>query len=327
MKLLEPIQIKNLILKNRVVMPPMCMYSSINQDGKMNDFHRAHYINRAIGQVGFIIIESTGVTPGGRISADDLGIWSDDFIIDFKSLVDAIHTYDTKVAIQINHAGRKSKVLPTVSSSNKPFGDYPAPMMLSIKEIEEIVKAFGDAARRANEAGFDALEIHAAHGYLINQFISPLVNDRTDKYKDGKLFLFDIINEIKKYWPKEKVLQIRITAYEYDDNGLTPSIWANILNEIKEDIDLVHVSSGGTVLKQINSYPGYQVGYAEEIKKLTGLTVIAGGLIDDVNLANDILNSEQSDLIYFGRKLLRDPYFLLKETNVQWPKQYVRAKL
>lgn len=327
MKLLEPLIIKNLNLKNRVVMPPMCMYSSFNQDGKMNDFHRAHYINRAIGQVGYIIIESTGVTPNGRISADDLGIWTDDFINDFKSLVDSIHQYDAKVAIQINHAGRKSRVLPTVSSSNKPFGEHPNPHKLSIEEIEEIIKSFGDAARRANEAGFDALEIHAAHGYLINQFISPLVNDRTDKYKDGKLFLFEIIDEIKKFWPKEKVLQIRITAYEYDENGLTPSVWADILNQIKSDIDLVHVSSGGTVLKQINAYPGYQVGYAEQIKKLTGLRVIAGGLIDDIKMAEDILNKDEADLIYFGRKLLRDPYFLLRETDVQWPKQYVRAKL
>lgn len=326
MKLLESFKLKNLELKNRVVMPPMCMYSSFNKDGRLNEFHYAHYLTRAIGGVGYIILESTGVLPGGRITDQDLGIWSDSLIPDFKMLVDNLHKYGAKTAIQINHAGRKSKVLPTVSSSNLAFGSYPVPSVLTINEIKDIIYAFGQAARRANEAGFDALEIHAAHGYLINQFISPLVNNRTDKYKDGSLFLKEIVNEIKKYWPNEKVLQIRITAYEYDENGLTPEKWASILNEMKNDIDLVNVSSGGTIFTRVNDYPGYQLGYAKKIKELTNLPVIAGGLIDDVNLAETTLFNNESDLIYFGRKLLREPFFLLNETEIKWPDQYLRGK-
>ncbi|VEU82519.1 NADPH dehydrogenase [Acholeplasma hippikon] len=326
MKLLEQFNLKNLNLKNRVVMPPMCMYSSFDKSGHLTAFHKAHYLMRAVGGVGYIIIESTGVLPGGRITDQDLGVWSDDFIPDFKSLVTELHKYGTKVAIQINHAGRKSKILPSVAPSAIAFGNYPVPNELSIDEINDIIKAFGAAARRANEAGFDALEIHGAHGYLINQFMSPLANKRKDIYQDRTLFLKNIIKEVKKYWPKDKVLQLRITAYEYDENGLTPEVWASVLNEIKSDIDLVHVSSGGTILTKVNDYPGYQLGYAKTIKSLTGLPVIAGGLIDEIKLAENTLNQEEADLIYFGRKLLREPFFLLNETEIEWPEQYIRGK-
>lgn len=217
MKLLEPITIKNLKLRNRVVMPPMCMYSVDKEDGIATDFHYTHYTTRAIGGVGYIVIESTAVMPNGRISMNDLGLWSDDQIDGLKRIVDGVHQYGTKIGIQINHAGRKARVNEQiVSVTDEPFLDtYQKPHILTIEEIKEIIKAFGKAAERANKAGFDALEIHAAHGYLINQFLSPLTNQRTDLYKDGSIFLKEVIDEIKKYWPSDKVLQIRISAYEY----------------------------------------------------------------------------------------------------------------
>ncbi len=326
--LLEPIKIKETTFKNRVVMPPMCMYSVFKQDGFLTDFHFAHYINRALGGVGYIIIESTAIVPEGRISLEDLGIWSDEHVNGFKRLVDDLHQYGAKVALQINHAGRKSRVMPNVSASAIPFSDqFLTPKALSVSEIKDIVKMFGEAARRANDAGFDGLEIHGAHGYLINQFMSPLVNEREDEYQDGAVFLKEIIEEVKKYWPKDKILQLRITAYEYSDEGLTPYDWAGVLNQFKDDIDLVHVSSGGTIPVQVNDYPGYQVSYSAIIKEETGLKTIAGGLIDQIDFAEETLKNGEADLIFFGRKLLRDPYFLLNETKIEWPKQYLRAKL
>ncbi len=326
--LLEPILIKNTTFKNRVVMPPMCMYSVFKKDGFLTDFHFAHYVNRAIGGVGYIIIESTAIVPEGRISLEDLGIWSDEHIDKFKKLVDTLHQYGAKVALQINHAGRKSRIMPNVSSSAVSFSEqFQTPKELTIDEIKDVVKAFGQAARRANEAGFDGLEIHAAHGYLINQFMSPLVNSRDDQYQDGAIFLKEIIKEIRKYWPKDKILQLRITAYEYSEEGLTPYDWAGVLNQIKDDIDLVHISSGGTIPVVVKDYPGYQIAYSRIIKEETGMLTIAGGLIDDLTLAKDTLKEGSADMIFFGRKLLREPYFLLNETNIDWPIQYLRAKL
>lgn len=327
MKLLEPLTIKSYTFKNRVVMPPMCMYSVFKQDGFLTDFHKAHYITRALGGVGYIIIESTGIVSEGRITPEDLGIWSDDHIKPFKELVDDLHEYGAIVTLQINHAGRKSRIMPGVSSSSIPFSDdYLPPKALEKHEIDAIIKAYGDAARRAHLAGFDGLEIHAAHGYLINQFMSPLVNKREDEYKDGIHFLRKVVQEIKKHWPKEKILQIRISGYEYDDFGLTPYDWAGILNQFKDDFDLVNVSSGGVIPKVLHDYPGYQVSYSAIIKEETGMKTIAGGLFDDIKLGEETLANLEADMIYYGRKLLKDPFFLLHDTDVPWPKQYLRAK-
>jgi len=326
MKLLEPITIKNLNLKNRVVMPPMCMYSVDKEDGIATDFHYTHYTTRAIGGVGYIVIESTAVMPNGRISMNDLGIWSDDQIDGLKRIVDGVHQYGTKIGIQINHAGRKARVNEQiVSVTDEPFLDtYQKPHILTIEEIKEIIKAFGKAADRANKTGFDALEIHAAHGYLINQFLSPLTNQRTDLYKDGSIFLKEVIDEIKKYWPSDKVLQIRISAYEYSELGLTPYDLAAIINHVKKDLDLVHVSSGGVIPVQVNDYPGYQVNFARIIKEETNLPVIAGGQLDDFEDANKLSEDLDIDMIYFGRKLLKEPTFLFKLDKNLVPKQYVR---
>jgi NADPH2 dehydrogenase len=197
--------------------------------------------------------------------------------------------------------------------------------------INEVIRAFGKAAARAERASFDFIEIHAAHGYLINQFLSPLTNKRNDEYGRNKsLFFQEIILEIRKFWPPEKALLVRVSAEEYHPEGNHPEDISKILKEIP-GIDLVDVSSGGVINVKIDTYPNYQVGFSETIKKQTGLPTIAGGLITKAEEANSILESGQADLIYLGRELLRNPYFALRSSKelkqeIEWPKPYIRAK-
>lgn len=324
--ILNPIKVKNTEFKNRVVMPPMCMYSVFEKDGKATDFHYVHYLSRAVGGVGYIIVESTAVTPNGRITTEDLGIWNDEQIEGLKKIVDGVHAYGAKIGLQINHAGRKSTVGNIVSASSTPFSKQSeTPHALSIAEIKEIAQAFGQSARRANAAGFDSLEIHAAHGYLIAQFISPVSNQRDDQYQDGALFLKNIIDEILKYWPKEKILQIRVSGYEHLDDGITPYDWSSILNNYKSIIDIINVSSGGIIPVDVKEYPGYQLPYAQIIKEETGMLVIAGGQLNDFSLANEAIKNQTADFIYFGRKLLMNPYFIYEQDETLLPKQYARA--
>ncbi|MDR4968525.1 MAG: hypothetical protein RG740_02770, partial [Acholeplasmataceae bacterium] len=194
--LYESYKIKNFVLKNRAVMPPMCMYSA-DEQGYANDFHLVHYGSRAIGGVGLIIQEATAVSPDGRISIHDLGIWDDSHIPGLKRIVDVIHQNGAVAGIQINHAGRKSKTEnPIAPSAINYGGDYKAPREMTKKDIKEVVESFKQSARRANEAGYDLLEIHGAHGYLIFEFLSPLSNQRDDEYKDGTLFLKEVVEAI-----------------------------------------------------------------------------------------------------------------------------------
>lgn len=327
MKLLEPIKVKHTEFKNRVMMSPMCMYSVEKQDGVATEFHYVHYVTRAIGGVGYIMLESTAVLPNGRISYEDLGLWDDKHIEPLKKIVDEVHKYGAKIGVQLSHAGRKSRTDNIVSSTDVPFSDkYLTPKMLDEAGIKEIVKAFGQAARRANEAGFDSIEIHGAHGYLIAQFISDVTNQRIDKYKDGTLFLKEIIDEVLLYFPKEKILQIRVSGYEYHDLGMTPYDWASILNRFKDKIDIVNVSSGGILPSPVKDYPGYQLPYAKIIKEETGLITIGGGQINDPYLAEGAILDGTMDMAYFGRKLLKEPYFIFQLDDQLLPKQYTRAR-
>jgi NADPH2 dehydrogenase len=330
--LFENYQIKNLKLKNRVVMPPMCMYSS-KEDGLATDFHLVHYGARAIGGVGLIIQEATGVVPEGRITKNDLGIWSDDHIQGLKRIVEVIHNMGAKAGIQVNHAGRKAKVeQPLAPSAINYGGDYTNPKEMTVEDIKHVIYAFGQSARRAHEAGYDLYEIHGAHGYLIFQFLSPISNKRTDLYKDGKIFLKEIVEEINKYWPKEKVLALRVSAYEYVEGGVTPETISEAINYVKDlGIDLIDVSSGGNVLVKINAYPGYQLGLAKKVHELTKLPVIGGGLITELEMAEHAISSGSCDLVYLGRVLLRDPYLVInraKDLGVEltYPEQYIRGK-
>lgn len=327
-------QLKNLKLKNRIVMAPMCMYSTIG-DGIATDWHLVHYLTRSVGQVGMIIIEATAIEPRGMISKNDLGLYDDSQIAKLKEIVNFAHLNNTVIGIQISHAGRKSVAgHGIIAPSNLAFSHYETPQTMTIEEIERTVILFKEAAQRALKAGFDFIEIHGAHGYLINQFLSPLTNQRNDKYggslENRSRFLQEIIKAVRSVWTKDKTLLLRISAEEYHPQGNHPQDVAKIINMVKDDIDMIDVSSGGVIDVKPDAYPGYQVKYSQEIKAITNIPTIAGGLMT-TKLAQETLLNKDADLIYFGRELLRNPYFPLQAANelgydLEWPSQYQRAK-
>ncbi|GAE28280.1 NADPH dehydrogenase [Halalkalibacter wakoensis JCM 9140] len=206
--LFSSFKLGEMTLKNRIVMSPMCQYSCYEEDGKVTDWHKIHYVTRAVGQVGLIIVEATAVTPQGRISKQDLGIWEDEHVEGLKEIVDLVHGNESKIGLQLSHAGRKADVDGSIlAPSPIPFtADKKVPVEMNIDDIQATIKDFGEGARRANEAGFDVIELHAAHGYLINTFLSPLSNSRKDEYggnRDNRFrFLEEVINEVKKVWSK-----------------------------------------------------------------------------------------------------------------------------
>lgn len=328
--------IGGLKLKNRIVMPPMCMYSS-DESGCVKDWHVTHYMTRAVGGVGLIIVEATAIAPNGRISSKDLGIWNDKQILGLKSIVDGCKEHGAKIAIQLAHAGRKcgAEGETTVAPTSYKFSDsYRIPKELAREEIKEIVNNFKYAAKRANDAGFDAIEIHGAHGYLIHEFLSPRSNMRKDEYggsiENRTRFLQEIISSIKEVWPKEKTILLRISADDYLDRGLDINEMVKIINIVKNDIDIVHVSSGGLENVSIKTYPGYQVRYSEVIRKECNIPTIAVGLIKEYDQVEEILSNDRADLIALGRELLRNPYWVLNSAHknsfdIDYPKQYERG--
>lgn len=317
-------------------MPPMCMYSS-DEEGMVKDFHEVHYVSRALGGVGLIIVEATGVIPNGRITSNDLGIWNDEHILGLKSLVDKAKVYGSKMAIQLAHAGRKctSNDEYIVAPSKIRFSeDYRIPRELTKDEIKEIVLAFREAARRADEAGFDSIEVHGAHGYLIHEFLSPITNKRTDEYggslENRTRFLKEILSSIKEIWPEEKPILLRVSADDYSEDGINKEEMVRIINEVKENIDMVHVSTGGLISAKFNIFPGYQVKHSETIRKECNIPTIAVGLIEEYDQIEEILNNDRADLVALGRAILRDPYIILNmaydnDLEVKYPKQYERG--
>ncbi|MBW8348039.1 NADPH dehydrogenase NamA [Bacillus sp. IITD106] len=334
-KLFTPFTVKNITIKNRIVMSPMCMYSCFNEDGMVGDWHYTHYTSRAVGQVGLIIVEATAVTPQGRISPHDLGIWSDDHIEGLTKLTKMIEAHGAVSGIQIAHAGRKAVLDGEIlAPSAIPFNEnMKTPKEMSIDEINETIAAFGKAAERAKKAGFKVIEIHGAHGYLINEFLSPLTNKRSDEY-GGSLenryrFLSHIIEEVKSVW--EGPLFVRVSANDYSEGGLTPDDYVTIARWMKEqEIDLVDVSSGAVVPANIHAFPGYQVPFADQIKKEANIPTGAVGLITNGTQAEEILQNERADLVFIARALLRDPYWprtAAKELKyeLEAPEQYKRG--
>ncbi|MDF2597055.1 MAG: dehydrogenase NamA [Eubacterium sp.] len=316
MKLFQEYEMKGLRIKNRVVMPPMCMYKATS-NGIANEFHYTHYSTRAIGGVGLIIFESTAVSPEGRITGNDLGIWDDEHIHGLKKIVDACKAYGAKTALQINHAGRKSTVetCDILAPNAIRFSeDYRVPTELTVEQIKKLVLDFKKAAQRANEAGFDALEIHGAHGYLIHQFLSPLTNTRTDQYggslKNRIRFLKEVLEVVKAVWPDEKPVLLRVSASDYEQDGIDASQMVQIIHEIRDYIDIAHVSSGGLLPSKVNAYPGYQVPFSEKIRNECSIPTIAVGLIKEADLAEEILSNQRADLVALGRELLRNPYWV-----------------
>ncbi|OZI11983.1 NADPH dehydrogenase NamA [Bacillaceae bacterium SAS-127] len=333
-KLFEPYKIKNITLNNRIVMSPMCMYSA-ESDGKVTDWHFVHYPTRAIGQVGLIMVEATAVTPEGRISERDLGIWSDDHIDGLSKLVSMINVHGAKTAIQLAHAGRKSTVNgEIIAPSPLPFDEnMKTPNEMTSEEIDETIKAFAEGAKRAKVAGFDIIELHGAHGYLMNEFLSPLTNHREDEYGgsvDNRFrFLQRVIEAVQKEW--DGPLFVRISATDYHEQGLNVEDYVDLTKRLKDlGVDLVDVSSGAVVPARINVFPGYQVKLAETIKHNAHIPTGAVGMIMSGLQAEEILQNDRADLIFVGRELLRDPYWprtAAKQLNVaiEAPVQYKRG--
>ncbi|MDI3256568.1 MAG: NADH:flavin oxidoreductase/NADH oxidase [Kyrpidia sp.] len=336
--LFDPYSIKNLTLRNRIVMSPMCQYSVTAKDGKPNDWHFVHYASRAIGGAGLIIMEMTDVEPDGRITDYDLGLWSDDQVPAFRRIIDTCHFYGSKVAIQIAHAGRKAEDAPVpVAPSPIRFSErYKVPRELSTEEVKGMVAKFEAAFRRALEAGVDAVEIHGAHGYLIHQFHSPLTNRRTDVYgRDRLRFGVEVIEAAKRVLPESMPIIMRISAVEYVEGGYGLDEAVEFCRRYKEaGVDLFHVSSGGE--GPIGSGgtpgagPGYQVEYAHTLRRALGVPVIAVGKLQDPRLADQVIREEKADLVAVGRGMLRNPYWaneasLLLGGNPLTPKAYERA--
>lgn len=322
-KLFTPFTIKDLELKNRVVMPPMCQYSAT--DGVPNDWHFVHYTSRAIGGVGLIIVEMTNIAPNGRITPNCLGLWNDEQQTEFKRLVDSVHAQGTKIGIQIAHAGRKAQDEPNaVAPSAIHYGelDYAGqnlitPRELTTEEVKELVVAFQNSVKRAVAAGFDTIELHAAHGYLIHQFYSPKSNKRTDEYgKDPMLFGEQVIKAAKDVMPTEMPLIVRISAQEYGKDGFDSDYGVEVAKRFAAaGADVLDVSGGGDGVLHAGNHPefyaGYQVYLAEKVKKATNLPVIAVGMLDNPAVADHVLGLENADLIAVGRALLRDPNWVL----------------
>lgn len=350
--LFSPFTIKQITLQNRIAVSPMCQYSSV--DGFANDWHLVHLGSRAVGGAGVVMTEATAISPEGRISPDDLGIWKDDHIEKLKQVTTFIKAQGSIPAMQLAHAGRKASTrsewkgsgfIPeseggwqTVSASAIAFTDgYAAPLALDKAGILKVIQDFVNAVTRALTAGIDIIEIHAAHGYLIHQFLSPLSNDRTDEYggsfENRIRLLLEIIDAVQKVWPSHLPVWVRISATDWIDGGWNIDESVKLAAILKsKDIDLVDVSSGGLVPgAKIPVAPSYQVPFAAKIKKETGIATGAVGLITEAQQAENILRNGDADIILMARKLLRDPYFPLHAAqqlnyDVKWPVQYRRAK-
>lgn len=336
--LFTPYKIKGLELKNRIVVPPMCQYSVTNKDGIANEWHHTHYVSRAVGGTGLIIIEMADVEPDGRITDYDLGLWSDEQIPALARIVEDSHRYGAKVGIQIAHAGRKAQdaAIP-VSSSPVPFDEQSkTPRELTTEEVKEMVEKFRLAARRAVQAGFDTIELHGAHGYLIHQFTSPLTNRREDEYgKDLTKFGREVIAAVKGEMPEDMPLILRISAQEYVEGGYGIKESLEFSKAFKEaGVDIFHISAGGEGPITAAGHPGthaaYQVPLARAIKEGLDVPVIAVGRLDDPALANAVVGNEDADLIAVGRGMLKNPYWplaaaaeLRKKTEI--PSQYERG--
>lgn len=352
--LFSPLTIKKITLKNRIVISPMCQYSAI--DGFANDWHLVHLGSRASGGVGLIIQEATAVSPEARISPSDLGIWKDEHIEKLKTINQFIVSQNSVPGIQLAHAGRKASVsVPwegnkkldiaqsgwqTVSASAIPYHDDEPflPEVLDQNGIQKVISDFKAATKRAVQAGYQVMEVHGAHGYLLHQFLSPLTNNRTDEYggsfENRIRFTLEIVEAVQSEWPSDLPLFVRISATDWAEGGWNPEESVQLSKILKEKgVDLIDVSSGGLVSYQkIPVGPGYQVNFAAKIRKEVNIATGAVGLITEAKQAEAILKNAQADLVLFARESLRNPNLPLdfaKELNddIQWPKQYERAKI
>lgn len=330
----RPYQIKSVTVRNRIVMPAMCQ-DSATADGHATNWHLLHYGTRAVGGVGLIILEATAVEKRGRLSERDLCIFDDGHIIGLRQIVEWCQQHGAAVGIQIAHAGRKGCQDQLVAPSPLSYPQKPVPRELSEEEIAQIVLLWREAARRAERAGFDLLQIHAAHGYLIHEFLSPLSNHRVDQYggsfENRLRLLLEIVEAVQKEWSPKKILAVRLSAVDHLPGGLTIADTVRIGQELKEKgVDLLDISSGGLLPASVELRPGYQVGYAEQVKKQVQIPTIAVGLITEAQLVQEILANQRADFVALGRELLRNPYWVLEaapQKEELWPHQYRRAML
>ena len=331
----------------------MCQYSC--KDGFATDWHLVHLGSRAVGGAALVFTEATAVTPVGRISARDLGIWKDEQVPPLERVARFVASQGAVPGMQIAHAGRKASVAtpweggaPVAEASGgwKPVGpsplpfaqDHAVPEELSRQGISQVVEAFAAAARRALAAGFQVLEIHSAHGYLLHEFLSPLSNRRTDEYggslENRTRLAREVAAAVRKEWPERLPLFVRVSATDWIEGGWDIEQSIELAREIKEEgVDLIDCSSGGNVAKaDIPFGPGYQTGFAERIRREAGISTGAVGMITSAQQADHVLRTGQSDLVIMARQLLRDPYWPLRaafelKAVVPWPDQYIRARI
>lgn len=353
--LFAPLSLRDVTLRNRIWVAPMCQYSAEQHDGMPGDWHLVHLGSFATGGAGLVMTEATAVTPDGRISPEDLGIWNDAQRDAFRRITAFISAQGAVPGIQLAHAGRKASTYrpwstehgsvppeqggwATVAPSAAPFGDYAPGRPLTADEIAGLVTGFRAAARRSVEAGFRVIELHAAHGYLLHQFLSPLSNSRTDSYggslENRARFLLEVVAAVRAEIGDALPLLVRFSATDWSDNGWDAEQTATVAGWAREaGADLYDISSGGNVPRaQIPVGPLYQVPLAAEVKEAAGVAVSAVGLITTPREAEDIVASGRADAVMLARQLLREPHFALRAATElgaeidYWPAQYLRAR-
>ncbi|WP_067248141.1 NADH:flavin oxidoreductase/NADH oxidase [Microbacterium resistens] len=351
--LFSPLTIRGTTFRNRLWVSPMCMYSAV--DGVPQSWHRAHLAQFASGGAGLIVAEATAVVPEGRISPRDTGLWTDEQRDAWAPIVQDVHERGALIGVQLGHAGRKASTwwpwapqrgsVPaseggwtTVAPSAVPFEGFAAPAALDAAGIERVVDGFAAAARRAIEAGFDVLELHAAHGYLLHQFLSPLSNRREDEYggtpENRARLLLRVVDAVRAEADPGMPLFVRISATDHAEGGFTPELAAAVADAaVARGADLIDVSSGGLVAHQrIDVHPGYQVPFAAAVRRGGRIPSSAVGLITAGAQAEQVLADGSADAVFAGREWLRDPHFALRaahELGVEldyWPDQYLRAR-
>ena len=351
-KLFSPLRIRGIELKNRIAVSPMCQYSSLN--GMPTEWHLVHLGSRAVGGAALVMQEATAVSPEGRISPDDAGIWSEEHSEAYKRITSFIKSQNSVPGIQLAHAGRKAstyspwkgngEVNPeeggwqTYSPSAIPFAkDYPHPKEMSKEDIEKVINDFRIAADRSLKAGFQVIELHMAHGYLVHEFLSTLSNQRKDNYggsfENRCRFAIEIVKAVRNTIPSDFPLFARISSSDWVENGWDIEQSIKLAVKLKDEgVDLIDCSSGGNVKEAvIPTGPGYQIPFSVRIKKEVNILTGGVGMITSPQQADQIIRTEEADIVLLAREMLRDPYWSLhaaKSLNaeIDWPKQYLRAK-
>lgn len=315
-------------------MAPMDQYSATS-DGKITQWHYHHYLSRAIGQVGLIIVECAAISKNARISDQDLGIWSDEHIEGLKSITQAVHNYGSKIIIQIGHSGRKCECLTEeiLAPSAIAFSqNSKTPKEMDLQDIKNAIESFKQAGIRALKAGFDGIEVHGAHGYLISEFLSPLSNTRSDEYgKDRSKFLKEVLQGLKSVLPEDFPIWLRISARDYHLDGNDTEDFVPLLEPLKNLFDVLDVSTGGVIQAEIKTYPGYQIECARILREKLSIPCISGGLITEPRMANKLISSNVLDGVFLARELLINPYWTIQAAlslgeNIDVPIQYERGR-